>query len=225
MTTEYIYAYTEEDIKSVAEALRTKIDYSKKLIFPDEFIDKIKNSAEVTVDQKRVTKELLEGTITSVSNDDVVEVGYKTFYNCTLLTTVTLPNCAYIDSYAFQGCTTLTTVSLPTVEIIKDNAFKDCAALSTLTLPCAAELYDSAFINCYSLQDLILSNPTRICYLESANVFTNCYHITGEINATYNSTGAKDGYIYVPNDLVDSYKAATNWSKFASQIKPLSEYS
>ena len=31
------------------------------------------------------------------------------------------------------------------------------------------------------------------------------------------------GYIYVPDSLVDSYKTATNWSTYASQIKPISE--
>ena len=31
-------------------------------------------------------------------------------------------------------------------------------------------------------------------------------------------------YIYVPDDLVENYKTATNWSVYASQIKPLSEY-
>ena len=29
------------------------------------------------------------------------------------------------------------------------------------------------------------------------------------------------GYIYVPDDLVDSYKAADNWSTYANQIKPI----
>lgn len=225
MATEYIYTYTEDDIKSVADAIRAKIDYNKKLIFPDEFVDKIKNSAEVIKEQKRVSKELLEGTITSVVNDNVKKVGYKALYNCTSLTTVSFSICTYIDSYAFQGCMALTSVSLPKVETLGDNAFKGCAALSSLTLPCATTLHDSAFIDCYSLKDLVLSNASGVCTLESANVFTNCYHITGETNATYNSTGAKDGYIYVPDALVNSYKAATNWSKYASQIKPLSEHS
>ena len=31
------------------------------------------------------------------------------------------------------------------------------------------------------------------------------------------------GYIYVPDDLVDQYKVATNWATYASQIKGLSE--
>ena len=30
--------------------------------------------------------------------------------------------------------------------------------------------------------------------------------------------------IYVPNESVDTYKTATNWSTYADIIKPLSEY-
>lgn len=63
-----------------------------------------------------------------------------------------------------------------------------------------------------------------MCTLGNANAFSNCYHILGTVNATYNPEGLKDGYIYVPDALVDSYKAATNWSTYASQIRPLSEY-
>ena len=32
------------------------------------------------------------------------------------------------------------------------------------------------------------------------------------------------GYIYVPDAFVDEYKAESDWSKYASQIRPLSEY-
>lgn len=32
------------------------------------------------------------------------------------------------------------------------------------------------------------------------------------------------GFIYVPDALVESYKTATNWSTYADQILPLSEY-
>ena len=33
-----------------------------------------------------------------------------------------------------------------------------------------------------------------------------------------------NGYIYVPDELIEQYKTATNWSVYANQIKPLSEY-
>ena len=50
----------------------------------------------------------------------------------------------------------------------------------------------------------------KICTL-SSNVFAN------------SSVASGTGFIYVPDDLVNSYKAHTNWSAYASQIKPLSE--
>ena len=59
--------------------------------------------------------------------------------------------------------------------------------------------------------------------LLNTNAFDKCYHILGTVDATYNPEGLKDGYIYVPDALVDSYKKATNWVTYADQIKPLSE--
>ena len=46
------------------------------------------------------------------------------------------------------------------------------------------------------------------------------------LSGTYaESASIKSGhYIYVPDNLVSSYKSATNWSKFASSIKPLSKW-
>ena len=32
------------------------------------------------------------------------------------------------------------------------------------------------------------------------------------------------GYVYVPSALVDSYKAATNWSTYANQIRAIEDY-
>lgn len=36
--------------------------------------------------------------------------------------------------------------------------------------------------------------------------------------------GSGTGYIYVPRTLVDSYKAATNWSTYADQFRALEDY-
>ena len=35
--------------------------------------------------------------------------------------------------------------------------------------------------------------------------------------------GKGAGHVYVPDELVDAYKTATNWVAFADQIKPISE--
>jgi hypothetical protein len=38
------------------------------------------------------------------------------------------------------------------------------------------------------------------------------------------SVASGSGYIYVPAALVDSYKAATNWSTYAEQIRAIEDY-
>ena len=50
-----------------------------------------------------------------------------------------------------------------------------------------------------------------MCTLANTNAFTNTPIESGT------------GYIYVLDELVDSYKSATNWSTYAEQIKPISE--
>jgi hypothetical protein len=41
----------------------------------------------------------------------------------------------------------------------------------------------------------------------------------------FNTTGLAKGGIYIPDNLVSEYKAATNWKTYASYIKPLSSWS
>ena len=44
-------------------------------------------------------------------------------------------------------------------------------------------------------------------------------------STTFNNSGVSKGtgFVYVPDNLVDEYKSATNWTTVADQIKPLSE--
>ena len=44
------------------------------------------------------------------------------------------------------------------------------------------------------------------------------------MNTPMTGHNGKTGYIYVPRALVNSYKAATNWSTFASQIRAIEDY-
>ena len=75
----------------------------------------------------------------------------------------------------------------------------------------AASIGASGFINCTTLTAVIIRKSDSICTLTNINAFSGTPIASGT------------GYIYVPNDLVDSYKAATNWSTYATQIKPISE--
>jgi hypothetical protein len=57
-----------------------------------------------------------------------------------------------------------------------------------------------------------MRNPTSMCSLT----------YSGLLSYTPIETGT--GYIYVPSALVDQYKAATNWSTYASQIRAIEDY-
>jgi hypothetical protein len=90
---------------------------------------------------------------------------------------------------------------------IGNYAFYNCSSLATVDLPEATSIGSSAFYGCSRLRTVILRNTERVATLSSTNAFT----------------GAANAIIYVPDSLVESYKAANNWSTYADRIKGLSE--
>ena len=58
----------------------------------------------------------------------------------------------------------------------------------------------------------VVIRGTNVLKITNANAFNN------------SSIAAGTGLIYVPDSLVEDYKAANYWSTYASQIKPISEY-
>ena len=77
--------------------------------------------------------------------------------------------------------------------------------------------------NCYSLKAVVIRSFGTNKTLNTTS-FNNCYHILGTTNTTYNPNGDKDGYIYVPRDMIETLSSATNWSTHASQLRALEDY-
>ena len=117
-----------------------------------------------------------------------------------------------IATYAFYRQTALTTATTSAISIAS-YAFDNCTALTTvdLTNTSACTIASNAFSNCAALESLIVRSST-----------------VSTLSATSALTGSKIamglGGIYVPAGLVSSYKTATNWSTYASNIYPISEY-
>lgn len=112
---------------------------------------------------------------------------------------------------AFHTANKLTSVSFPAVTTISQEAFVSCDVLASADFPVAATIGIKAFNNCKKLLALILRADT-VCTLSNANAFTSSAVASGT------------GYIYVPSALVDSYKAASNWSTYAAQIRAIEDY-
>ena len=147
--------------------------------------------------------------LTTVNLPSAESISGSTFHNCTNLTSIDLPNATSIAYNAFYGCKSLTSIDLPSAESIGDRAFRDCINLTTVDLPNVTTIGEYAFYGCKSLTSIILSNDNKV----SLNNYV--------FDDTLIASGT--GYIYVPDDLVDEYKVASNWSTYSNQIKPLSE--
>lgn len=104
----------------------------------------------------------------------------------------------------------LTTINNSRVTSIGAHAFRNCTNLTTVKFDKVVSIGGSAFTDCTGLTTLILS-INSVAPLLNTSVLSN----------TRIAKGA--GYIYVPDELVDDYKTATNWTVYEDQIKGLSQ--
>lgn len=155
---------------------------------------------------------IMDGPPEELSNNNIKNVRSYAFYSRFNLTAIDLPNAISIGNGAFVNCSALATVNLPKVTSIGWHAFKNCSSLTTIDTSNLMEISNAAFDGCSNLTSIILRNTEQVCTVKKTNSWDN--------TVIYNGTG----YIYVPDELVEQYKAATYWSNCSDKIKPLSEY-
>ena len=148
--------------------------------------------------------------VTAVKFPYTTIVGSSAFSGCSRLVSANFPLATYIKNNAFEGCSKLVSVYLPLVKVFGGSVFKGDTSLGTVDLPALNTIWEMAFYNCISLKTVIL-RLNRVCELKRTDVFDN----TPIANGT--------GFVYVPDNIVEQYKTADNWSTYASQIKPISE--
>ena len=129
------------------------------------------------------------------------------------LTELNLPNLTQARlSIGFYMCPGLVTVKLPKYTgDLGSNIFGSCPALKTVDAGLTNNI-NQAFNGCTSLDTLILRKTDGIATLSRGTEFDTT------------PIGAGNGYIYVPSALIDTYKAATNWSVYSSQFRAIEDY-
>lgn len=179
-----------------------------------------------------ITHRFIRRTLTEVVSD-VESIGSGAFNYCDSLVTVDMPNVTLIGQNAFGSCTALANVNLPAAESISQLAFSGCTGLVNLNLPNVTDIAQMTFNGCTNMETIDLGRVTSI----GQSVFLRCTHLTTVIirsesvcilinTNAFSNTGitSGDGYIYVPANLIDSYKIATNWSTFADRIRAIEDY-
>lgn len=165
-------------------------------------------------------------------------IGDYAFQNCGKLPSITIPNkVTTIGSYVFSGCTLLKEITIDSNPLTSKTSY-------TSTSNNFYKLFGSQ-VNKYIFTDNIQTIGKYTCYSCSNlkaveigtnvtsignNAFSSCYLLESiTIKATTpptlganvftgNKTGRK---IYVPAGSVDTYKAASGWSTYASYIEAI----
>lgn len=144
--------------------------------------------------------------LTSVNiPDGVTSIGEFAFFECTKLESVNIPDgVTTIGMHTFDSCKSLTNIAIPnSVTTIGEEAFYDCQSLKSVTIPnSVTEIGKWAFNRCYRLTS-VYCEATTPPSLGGSDVF-------------YGNASSRT--IYVPEESVNAYKSATNWSVYASAI-------
>ena len=184
-------------------------------------------------------------------NGDVTSIGNQAFYNCTSLTSVTIPNSVTsIGNNSFISCTGLTSINIPnSVTSIGDSAFQGCTYLTSVTIGnSVTSIGHGAFDSCTSLTSVTIGNSvtsigngafasctglTSITIPDSVTSIGGSafYVCTNLASITFlrttpptiqdTSTFPNNATIYVPSGSVNAYKTASFWSTYASRIQAI----
>ena len=143
------------------------------------------------------------------------ELGSRAFYNCSGLTSLSLPSgITSIGWEAFSGCSGLTSLSLPSgITSIDSEAFSGCSGLTSLSLPSGiTSIGGNAFSGCSGLTSL--SFPSGITSI-GGYAFSGCSGLTSIYvyaeklpnmeSDVFDGCDAKKCTVYVPKGTYDDY--------------------
>lgn len=116
------------------------------------------------------------------------------------------------------------------LKVLRGRAFSQCISLQSIVLPEGLEeVQMAAFNQCQHLTSITL--PTSVALL-GRNVFFNCSKLAlcisprvvpPELGSAGFYGTSKELQIYVPDESVEAYRAAPNWSVQQERIRPMSE--
>lgn len=140
------------------------------------------------------------------------EIGQYVFYQCYALSSLVIPNSVTsIEDYAFYNCYSLSSLVIPvSVTLIGNNVFSYCYSLSSLVIPSGVtQIGNNTFRNCNGMAFYDFSNHTSVPTLSNTSVFMSI---------------TSDCKIIVPDNLYNTWIAATNWSRYSSNIIKKSDW-
>lgn len=227
-----IHYIEDTELQKVVEAIKEKNDIETfngadmaKEIKKQPFMKLLIDGGRFTDKCYEITEEDLEGLIYLQS---------YCFYGCRWIKKITIPETVTIwNNNCFNGCQNVEEIHLPSgMTGTGTSGFNQCRKLKKINVENFTSVGNYGFQRCDELEKLDFYNLTQI----GSSAFNECEKLAtliirtdsvckmANINAlTGTPIASGTGFVYVPDDLVESYKTAENWVTYASQIKPISE--
>ena len=166
---------------------------------------------------------------------NVTSIGKHTFQYCYSLSSIVISyGVTSISSYTFHNCYSLLSIVIPeSLTSIGDLAFNNCYSLSSIVIPeSVTSISGGAFGFCYSLSSIVI--PKSVTSIGNG-AFQYCCGMAFYDFSQYTSVPTLGGTsvfrnipsdckIVVPDNLYNTWKAATNWSTHASKMVKASEF-
>ncbi len=146
----------------------------------------------------------------------VTSIGQYSFANCDEMTTFTAPGAiTTLGTYTFNGASghvmALRECHLPNLGTSialnlnwgSTTAANACQHLEVCDIGKAKSIAANTFANCYKLQTLIMRRTGSV---------TTCANVSAFLNTPLRGRSGLTAKIYVPEALIDSYKAASVWT-------------
>ena len=164
------------------------------------------NYAPIVLDLS--TKELVDGTITSIETN-VTTISPYAFFNCTELVSVVAANATSVGENAFYGCSKLETVDLRNCVTIGNNAFNGCTKLKTIIVSdkltsCASNLLGNTGLETDRKVIFISDSSakwTQINFTKSIGWLSSAYRLYFKNKNYPNSTEYMVTSIYLPSNM------------------------
>ena len=132
------------------------------------------------------------------------------------VTAADLDGVVNLPRYIFYGCENLTKVEFPpSVQVIETAAFNGCTALEKLTIPPTVHTINAQVFQNSGVKALILCGDD-VKTLSSANAISYIA-MRGAIFYVKPDTLSEE-------EVIEAYKAATNWISYEENFAPYSEY-
>lgn len=170
-------------------------------------------------------------TITSIESGFTTLTAARLLENCKSLMSVRFPNWeSGSGGFICNGCSALTNVFVPKLKTMAANNFSGCTSLRVVVLPSFTNYSNTGNFNgCTALEVVDYAAETintrsffsqnehkdnaalNTIIIRATNAVANLGNLNN-LTGTPFDNGGTGGTLYVPQSMISSYQAATNWS-------------